>query len=106
MVHFQLSPCFTELYGSRLNGELCDKTELIDYILKKEALEKRETIMIGDRKHDMIGAKNNGIKAIGVSYGYGSIKELTSAQADHIIDTPGALLDIVMNPPHPRQEET
>ena len=44
--------------------------------------------MIGDRSHDMVGARNNGMKGIGVLYGYGSRDELTAAGASHICATP------------------
>ena len=93
MDYFEISSSFKELYGSRLNGELCDKTELINHIMKKEQLEKNETIMVGDRKHDMIGAKNNHITAMGVTYGYGSRQELAGAMADHIVESPKELSD-------------
>ena len=98
MDHFELSPYFKELYGSRLNGELCDKTELISHIMKKEQLQSHETVMVGDRKHDMIGAKNNHITAMGVTYGYGSRQELAGAMADHIVDAPQAIHDTVNYP--------
>ena len=41
--------------------------------------------MIGDRKHDVIGANSNGIASIGVLYGYGSENELSDARATHIV---------------------
>lgn len=41
--------------------------------------------MIGDRKHDIIGAKNTGIDSIGVLYGFGDYKELTDAGANYIV---------------------
>jgi phosphoglycolate phosphatase len=47
--------------------------------------------MIGDRKHDMIGARNNGLRSIGVLYGYGSAAELSEAGAHHLCPTPDAL---------------
>ena len=43
--------------------------------------------MVGDRHHDVHGAKKSGIPVIGVTYGYGSREELTEAGADHIVDT-------------------
>ena len=51
--------------------------------------------MIGDRYFDILGAKKNGLKSVGVLYGYGSRKELTDAGADHIVETPGDILNIV-----------
>jgi phosphoglycolate phosphatase len=48
--------------------------------------------MIGDRSHDIVGAKHNGMAAIGVAYGYGSPEELIAAGASHICATPRAIL--------------
>ena len=49
--------------------------------------------MIGDRSHDIIGAKNNGMDALGVLYGYGSREELIEAGARHVCASPRAVLD-------------
>ena len=43
--------------------------------------------MVGDRKHDVIGARENGIACVGVTYGYGGREELEKAGADEIVDT-------------------
>ena len=48
-------------------------------------------MMVGDRSYDIIGAKQNRIKAVGVTYGYGSLQELTSAGADLILESPQEL---------------
>ena len=48
--------------------------------------------MIGDREHDVLGAKEHGIACVGVLYGYGSRAELEQAQAMTICPTPEALL--------------
>ena len=52
--------------------------------------------MIGDRSHDMVGAGNNGIKGIGVLYGYGSRDELIGAGAMHVCATPAEILGHVI----------
>ena len=85
---------FTKVYGSELDGRLGNKTELIEYIMKNEHLNKTETVMIGDRKHDIIGANNKDILSCGVLYGYGSKEELMDAGADIIIYKPENILDI------------
>lgn len=86
--HFQLSLLFDRVYGSELDGTRCDKDVLIDYILQTEQLLPHATIMVGDRKHDMIGAKHNRILAIGVTYGYGTVQELELHGADGMVDSP------------------
>jgi len=51
--------------------------------------------MVGDRKHDMIGAAACGIGGIGVTYGFGSIEELTTHGANHLVHTPLAIPGLV-----------
>ncbi|MEH6403722.1 MAG: HAD hydrolase-like protein [Sneathiella sp.] len=89
--HFQIADLFENIYGAELDGTRSDKTDLLAYLLKKEDLDPAQTIMIGDRKYDIIGALNNHIRPIGVTYGYGSKSELQDAGASHLCDTPRAL---------------
>ncbi|MDC1288392.1 HAD hydrolase-like protein [Gammaproteobacteria bacterium] len=91
--HFGLGDFFDALYGSELDGRLGDKTELIEHILKRENLNAANTIMIGDRSFDMVGARNNNVTAVGVLWGYGSEAELDLAGADRICSHPAALSD-------------
>ncbi|PGD18027.1 HAD family hydrolase [Bacillus toyonensis] len=83
--HFQLTNYFEDIIGSNLNGTRIKKEEIIAHILlQNEGLNKEEVVMIGDRKHDIIGANHNGIASIGVLYGYGSKNELIEVSATHI----------------------
>ncbi len=95
--HFQLETHFEAVYGSELNGERSNKADLIAHILATEKLEPSMTVMVGDRKHDIIGAKQSHIKSVGVAYGYGSLEELTGAGADMIVEKPEALSSIIQN---------
>ena len=79
--HFSLDGFFAGLYGSELNGTRGDKTELISYVLAEERLTAGNTVMVGDREHDVIGAANCGVACIGVSYGYGTAAELRESWA-------------------------
>ncbi|CAH2462300.1 MULTISPECIES: HAD family hydrolase [Bacillus cereus group] len=84
--HFQLTSFFEEIVGSNLDGTRIKKEEIIAHILQtNEELQKEEMVMIGDRKHDVIGANSNGIASIGVLYGYGNENELSDAGASHIV---------------------
>ena len=64
--------------GSR--GEKADALEISGIENKSEA------IMVGDRKFDILGAKENGLASIGVLYGFGDREELTEAGADYIVE--------------------
>ena len=79
--HFGLRNHFERVFGSELDGTRVDKSHLLEYALKQALVDPAKTLMIGDRSHDMIGAKNNGMKGIGVLYGYGSRDELLQAGA-------------------------
>ena len=91
--HFELLQYFVHPYGSELNGERTNKAELIAYIIEKEQLNPAECLMVGDREHDIFGARRNGIETIAVEYGYGTDEELTAAQPKARIESFAELLD-------------
>lgn len=93
--HFDLLQYFEYPYGSELNGERTNKGDLIAYILKKEQLNPEECLMVGDREHDIFGARNNGIETIAVEYGYGSKQELDQAQPKARIQKFSDLLNVI-----------
>ena len=84
--HFDLIKYFKFVAGSELDGSRSKKSEVITYALSQNNItDFSSIIMVGDREHDIIGAKEVGIKSIGVLYGYGDIKELEKAKADYIV---------------------
>jgi phosphoglycolate phosphatase len=93
--HFGLRGHFERVFGSELDGTRVDKSHLLEYALKQASVNPAKTLMIGDRSHDMVGARNNGMKGIGVLYGYGSREELLGAGAHHVCATPGAILNCI-----------
>lgn len=93
--HFNLLQYFEYPYGSELNGERTNKGDLIAYILEKEQLKPEECLMVGDREHDIFGARKHGIETIAVEYGYGSAQELDEAKPKARIKTFAALLHVI-----------
>lgn len=83
------------IYGADLAGALDDKSKLVAHLLSREGLQAGDCAMIGDREHDIRAARDNGVAAIGVLWGYGSRAELEAAGADAIVESPAALLDAV-----------
>lgn len=84
--HFKLDHYFSFIGGATLDGTRSTKTDVIKYVLESNQItDLSSVIMIGDRKHDIIGARNNGIASIGVLYGYGNKAELENAGADYIV---------------------
>ena len=75
------------MYGSELNGERSNKGELIAHVLSSEGISPPNAWMIGDRLHDVVGAKRNGVRVAGVLWGYGSREELSEAGADTLFQT-------------------
>jgi phosphoglycolate phosphatase len=76
--HFDFARHFEVVYGSELDGTRTDKVELIRHLLEQEGLSAADCLMIGDRKHDLIGARSNGLDAAAVGYGFGSFAELSA----------------------------
>ena len=88
--HFDLSAYFDAIYGSELDGTRTDKTELLRFAARERS-EAWPSVMVGDRYHDIIGARNNGFRSIGVTWGYGTAEELLGAGADCLAATPEEL---------------
>jgi phosphoglycolate phosphatase len=94
--HFDLERYFSCVVGSNLDGTRTDKAEVIAEALTQLSIDEKENVvMIGDRKHDILGAKKMEIDSIGVTYGYGSNEELEDARADYIIENIDGLKKIL-----------
>lgn len=92
MKHFDLSKYFEFIAGSNMDGTRSKKADVIEYALSEfHVSDKSKAVMVGERKHDIIGAKTIGIDSIGVEYGYGSYDELNDAGATYIVKTVGEL---------------
>jgi len=98
--HFDLANYFTSVYGSSFDGSLSDKGELIAHALVQEALDPAAAVMVGDRKHDVLGAAKCGIPCVGVLYGYGSQQELQEAGAALLCETPADLPVVLQDATH------
>ena len=94
--HFGLDKYLSFTAGATFNKERDSKEKVIEYALKSaEITDRTEAVMVGDRMHDISGAKANGIKSIGVLYGFGSKEELLNAGADYIAETAKDILKYV-----------
>lgn len=89
VAHFGLRPFLDGVYGADLAGALDDKAMLVAHIVAREGLDPGSCTMIGDRVHDVRAAHANGVRAIGVLWGYGSRGEL--AAADALVSSPAAI---------------
>lgn len=91
--HFNFARHFKVIYGSELDGTRTNKVELIAHILEQEGLDPANTLMIGDRKHDLIGARSNGLDCVAVGYGFGGREELEGETPTYHFDTLAQLHD-------------
>jgi len=89
--HFDLDQHFARVYGAELDASLDDKATLVARLLAKESVAPGGAVMIGDRAADVRAAHANGLRAIGVLWGYGSERELREAGADVLCAEPRAL---------------
>lgn len=95
MEHFDLAKYFEFIAGSNMDGTRSKKAEVIAYALEScGIMGKSNVVMVGDREHDIIGAKTVGIDSVGVEYGYGDYDELSGAGATYIVKTVEELKDI------------
>lgn len=86
--YFGLREYFDFVAGATMDGSRRKKADVIAYAMAKcEINEPGNTVMIGDKEQDVIGATRNGLASIGVLYGYGSKEELMNVDADYIVES-------------------
>lgn len=96
MKHFGLYDYFDFFSCASMNEKKVTKPEIIQYALDELKITDLNTcVMVGDREHDILGAKAVGIRSIGVLYGYGTREELELAGADDIAETVEDILKII-----------
>jgi len=95
--HFGISHYVDGLFGSELDGTRADKTSLLAHALAETGADPHGSVMIGDRRHDVLGAQNNDIPSLGVLWGYGEPDELRLAEADALAGAPEEVGEIVID---------
>ena len=96
--HFGLDKYFDFVAGATMDEKRVRKADVIAYALESCGIsDLSEAIMIGDREHDVLGAKEIGLESIGVLYGYGDLEELENAGATYIAKTPEDILKILFD---------
>lgn len=97
--HYGLRKYFEVVVGSELDGTRVNKAEVICEVLKQLNIDEKSlnsVVMIGDRKHDILGAKACQLTSIGVKFGYAEIGELEAAGADYVAESVEALQDYLL----------
>lgn len=94
--HFQLAKYFDFVAGASMDESRNKKGAVIAYALESCGITDKSTVvMVGDREHDVLGAKENDLDSIGVLFGYGSREELEAVGATYIAETVGDILKLV-----------
>ncbi len=92
LTHFGLRDYFDTVCGGEPQGPRATKAGVIESVLKENGIADRSrALMVGDRKHDLLGARSAGIDSAGVLWGYGGAEELHSFRATHILHEPAQL---------------
>ncbi|MGI6176007.1 MAG: HAD hydrolase-like protein [Christensenellales bacterium] len=79
-----LTDYFEDISADHFDAHSMDKAQIIGHLLRSHALSGQDSVMVGDRKFDIEGARANGIDCIGVAYGYGTVQELKEYGANYI----------------------
>lgn len=95
--HFGISSHVDGLFGSELDGTNSDKTDLLAHALSETGADPAQCIMLGDRRFDIDGARNNDIPTIGALWGYGEEGELHMAEADALAGHPEEVAEIAID---------
>ena len=94
--HFQLDKYFDFIAGATMDETRVKKADVISYALDScKISDLSAAIMIGDREHDILGAKQIGLDSMGVLFGYGSREELEAAGATYIASNVADILKYI-----------
>ena len=96
--HFGIDRYFELIGGAELDhGGRNSKDAVIEYVLEKLGVSDRsEAVIVGDRFHDIDGAKKTGIGSVGVLSGFGSRVELEEHGAGHIAENMTVVLKFLL----------
>lgn len=94
--HFDIARYFDAIHGSSLDGTRITKSSVVAEAVAEEHLDPSRALMIGDRRHDVEGAGEHGIRTVGVLYGYGSREEHEAAGAAYIVNDLDELRELLI----------
>ncbi|MFN8012343.1 MAG: HAD hydrolase-like protein [Holophagaceae bacterium] len=83
---FDLNLIFDEIFGAELKGKWQPKTEVLARLVAQGTVAAGD-VFVGDRGDDMRAAKDHGLRAVGVTWGYGSKEELEAGGAEILLDS-------------------
>ena len=94
--HFGLDGSFEAVCGAAMDETRTEKADVIRYALETLGVTAGESLMVGDREHDVLGAKTVGLPCVGALWGYGGREELTNAGASALAETPEEMTELIL----------
>lgn len=95
--YFEIDGLFDIIVGASMDGSRDRKADIIRFALSEYGDDFLENLswalMVGDRKYDILGAREVGIDSVGALYGYGSVEELKTAGATYLSETVEGILE-------------
>ena len=95
--HFRLDGYFEAVCGATMDETRTEKADVIRYALATLGAAPEESLMVGDREHDVLGAKTVGLPCLGALWGYGSREELMNAGASALAETPEEMAERILS---------
>lgn len=97
MRHFEFDRYLDDLQGAEASGKHSGKGQLIEQLLERNRIPASEkVVMIGDTHFDLIGARENDISSIAVTYGFGTVDTLSVHNPDYIVDSVDELAELLL----------
>ena len=93
--YFEIDHFFTIIGGATLDGRAVEKEDVIALVLDELKADKKDVVMVGDTRFDLIGAEKMGLDAVGVTYGFGEREELETYNHIAIIDDIRQLVEVI-----------
>ncbi len=104
--YFHISAYFDEIVGSTMDEKRTGKAAVIEEVLDRMGMlaKRRQAVMVGDREHDVLGARQEGIPCVAVAYGYGTSEELETVKPERIVSNVRELTEYLRRRSFSRQE--
>jgi phosphoglycolate phosphatase len=97
LAHFELAKHFAHVVGSFLDGRRVEKRELVaDALAAVPEVSRERVVHVGDREHDVLGARANGVASVAAGWGYGTREELLAAAPTHFAESVPALRSLLL----------
>ncbi len=96
MAHFGLEAYIPQIVGGTDDDRRNTKGKVIAHALAGYGIDPKTALMVGDREHDVLGARENNIPCMGITWGYGARAELTNAGAQVVLDHPGEAAQYIL----------